>query len=133
VCESSNQDGFSALRERKELRMRSCVKLLLEPKRAKSTPTLAVRSSNSGLPGQGKEDRKATGPSSFSGAELCLVAPRHSLCTASPKANRANISVDEEQQFKEAAKIVLSLTENAIAVRLKRGDFVEAKADEQEV
>ncbi len=44
------------------------------------------------------------------------------------KSRRANID-DEEQQFKEAAKIVLSLTENALAVRLKRGDFVEAKSE----
>ena len=40
------------------------------------------------------------------------------------KSQRANINDDEEQQFKEAAKIVLSLTENALSVRLKRGDFV---------
>src|SRR5713101_6905814 len=45
------------------------------------------------------------------------------------KSRRANINDDEEQQFKEAAKIVLSLTENALAVRLKRGDFVEAKSE----
>ena len=49
------------------------------------------------------------------------------------KGQRANISDYEEQQFKEAAKIVLPLTENELAVRLKRGDFVEAKADEQKV
>ena len=45
------------------------------------------------------------------------------------KSRRANINDDEEQQFTEAAKVVLSLTENAIAVRLKRGDFVEAKSE----
>jgi hypothetical protein len=45
------------------------------------------------------------------------------------KSQRANINEDEEQQFKEAAKIVLSLTENALAVRLERGDFVEAKSE----
>ena len=45
------------------------------------------------------------------------------------RSQRANVSDDEEQQFKEAAKIVLSLTENALAVRLKRGDFVEAKSE----
>jgi len=43
------------------------------------------------------------------------------------KSQRRNINDDEEQQFKEAAKIVLSLTENALAGRLKRGDFVEVK------
>ena len=40
---------------------------------------------------------------------------------------RANISDQEEQQFKEAAKTVLALTEMQLAVRLKRGDLVEAK------
>ena len=45
------------------------------------------------------------------------------------KSRRANINDNEEAQFKEAAKIVLSLTENALAVRLKRGDFVEAKGE----
>ena len=45
------------------------------------------------------------------------------------KSQRANINDDEEQQFKEAAKIVLSLTENALVVRLKRGDFVEVESE----
>jgi hypothetical protein len=45
------------------------------------------------------------------------------------KSQRANISDDEERQFKEAAKIVLSLTQNALAAGLKRGDFVEAKGE----
>jgi len=35
-----------------------------------------------------------------------------------------SVTPAEEEQFKKAAKIVLSLTENALAVRLKRGDFV---------
>ena len=42
------------------------------------------------------------------------------------KSERENINVNDEQEFKEAAKIVLSLTENELAVRLKRGDFVVA-------
>ena len=45
------------------------------------------------------------------------------------KSRRANIDDDEEQQFKEAAKIVLSLTEKALAARLQEGDFVEAKSE----
>ena len=45
------------------------------------------------------------------------------------KSQRANINDDEEHQFKEAAKIVLSLTDNTLAVRLKRGDFVEVKSE----
>ena len=46
------------------------------------------------------------------------------------KSQQANINNDEREQFKEAAKLVLALTETQLAVRLKRGDFVEAKANE---
>ena len=46
------------------------------------------------------------------------------------KSQRANIDDLEKEQFKEAAKLVLALTEAQLAVRLKRGDFVEAKANE---
>ena len=35
-----------------------------------------------------------------------------------------NISADEEKQFKEAAKYVLSLSEKHLAVLIERGDFV---------
>ena len=44
------------------------------------------------------------------------------------KSQRANIDDDEEGQFKEAAKLVLALTETQLAVRLERGDFVEVKS-----
>src|SRR5208337_2282072 len=43
------------------------------------------------------------------------------------KSQRANIDADEEEQFKEAAKHVLGLTEQQLAELLKRGDFVEVK------
>jgi hypothetical protein len=49
------------------------------------------------------------------------------------KSRRANIDEDEEEQFKEAAKHVLALTENQNAELLKRGDFVEVKYNEQKV
>lgn len=49
------------------------------------------------------------------------------------KSQRANINEDEEEQFREAAKHVLSLTEEQLSELLKRGDFVEVKANEQEV
>jgi hypothetical protein len=49
------------------------------------------------------------------------------------KSQRANIDDDEREQFKEAAKIVLALTEPQLSVRLKRGDFAEVKANEQKV
>jgi hypothetical protein len=45
------------------------------------------------------------------------------------KSQRANIDNDEEEQFKEAAKIVLSLTEKQLAASLKRGDFVEVTSE----
>ena len=45
------------------------------------------------------------------------------------KSQRANIDDDEKEQFKEAAKIVLSLTESVLAERLKKGDFVEEKSE----
>ena len=61
-----------------------------------------MRSSNSGSPGQGREDREDTGPSSYSD--------------------------DEEEQFKEAAKHVLAVTEKQLAELLKRGDFMEVKS-----
>ena len=49
------------------------------------------------------------------------------------KSQRANIDDDEEQQFKEAAKYVLALTEKQLAELLKRGDFIEVKTNEQKV
>ena len=49
------------------------------------------------------------------------------------KSRMANIGDDEKDQFKEAARVVLALTETQLAVRLKNGDFVEVKRDEQEV
>jgi hypothetical protein len=96
--------------------------------KARSTPTLAAKSSNSGLPGPDKGNRKATGSSSFS-----VAAPGRFLCTDSQKSRRANVDDDEERQFKEAAKHVLALTERNLAELLNKGDFVEVKNDEQEV
>lgn len=45
------------------------------------------------------------------------------------KSQRANIDNDEEKQFKEAAKLVLALTEKQLAELLKRGDFTEVKGE----
>src|ERR1700674_3165401 len=100
------------------------MKLLLGPKRARSAPTLEVRSSNSGSPDQGRENRKATAPSSFSGAE-----PRHSSLYGFAKSQRANINNEEEGQFKEAAKHILALTEKQLTELLKRGDFMQVKSE----
>lgn len=46
------------------------------------------------------------------------------------KSQRATVENDEQERFKEAAKIVLALTEAQLAVQLQRGDFVEVKANE---
>src|SRR5450756_2956720 len=40
------------------------------------------------------------------------------------KSQRANIDDDEKEQFKEAAKHVLALTEKQLAELLERGDFM---------
>ena len=45
------------------------------------------------------------------------------------KSQRANIDDDEKEQFKEAAKHVLVLTEKQLAELLKRGDFMELKSE----
>jgi hypothetical protein len=45
------------------------------------------------------------------------------------KSQRANIDGDEAEQFKEAAKHVLGLTEKQLTELLKRGDFVEVKSE----
>jgi hypothetical protein len=45
------------------------------------------------------------------------------------KSGRANIDEDEREQFKDAAKIVLALTETQLAARLERGDFAEVKSE----
>ncbi len=49
------------------------------------------------------------------------------------KSHRANIDPDEEEQFKEAARHMLRLTEKQIAELVKEGDFVEVRGHEQEV
>ena len=46
------------------------------------------------------------------------------------KSQRANIDRYEEDQFKRAAKHVLALTEKLLAELLKKGEFVEVKANE---
>ena len=50
-----------------------------------------------------------------------------------PKSERGNINDDEEQEFKEAAKYVLGLSDKHLAALIDRGDFVEVKADEQKI
>jgi len=45
------------------------------------------------------------------------------------KSQRANIDGQEKEQFKEAAKHVLALTEKQLAELVKRGDFAEVKSE----
>ena len=45
------------------------------------------------------------------------------------KSQRANITDDEKEQFKEAAKHVLALTDEHLADLLERGEFVEVKSE----
>jgi hypothetical protein len=51
------------------------------------------------------------------------------LASIWPKSRRSNLSGEEEGQFKEAAKHVLALTEEQLAMLLDRGDFIEAKSE----
>ncbi len=44
------------------------------------------------------------------------------------KSQRANITDEEKEQFKVAAKHVLALTEKQLAELLRRGDFAEIKS-----
>jgi hypothetical protein len=101
--------------------MRSCVRLLLGPKKVRSTPDLAVRSSNSGSPGQGRSKGYRTIILFRRGTKVFFVY-------GFAKGQRENIDDAEEEQFKEAAKHVLALTEKQLAELLKRGDFVEVKS-----
>ncbi len=45
------------------------------------------------------------------------------------KSRRANIDDEEEEQFREAAKHVLALTDQQLAELLKGGDFMEVKSE----
>jgi hypothetical protein len=45
------------------------------------------------------------------------------------KSQRANIDDAEKEQFNDAAKHVLALTEKQVAELLKRGDFTEVKSE----
>ena len=45
------------------------------------------------------------------------------------KSQRANITDEEKEQFKEAAKHVLALTEKQLAELLRRGDFAEVRSE----
>ena len=45
------------------------------------------------------------------------------------KSQRANIDNREVEEFKDAAKPILALTEKHLAELLKRGDFAEVKSE----
>lgn len=50
-----------------------------------------------------------------------------------PKSSQDNIQATELEKFREAATNVFSMSEEHLAALLKRGEFVEVNADEQEV
>lgn len=104
--------------------MGSCVKLSRGPKGARLTPTLAVRSSKQRIarPGQGRSKGYRTIIVFRRGVRAFFVY-------GFAKSQRANIDNDEEKQFKEAAKLVLALTEKQLAELSKRGDFTEVKGE----
>ena len=106
--------------------MPPCVRRLLGRKKARSTPILAVRSSSSGSPGQGRSKGYRT-------VILFRRRERAFFVYGFSKSQRANIDDDEEREFKKEAKHVLALTETHLAELLKKGDFVEVKENEQEV
>ena len=72
-------------------------------------------------PGQGKSKGYRT-------VILFRRAERAVFIYGFPKSQQANISEAEEEQFKEAARHVLSLTAKQLAELIRRGDFVEVKA-----
>lgn len=84
--------------------MLRCATPLLGLKMGRSMPTLAAESSSSGLP---------DGDAFF--------------VYAFTKKQRANIDVDEEEQFKNAARHVFSLTQKQLAELLRRGDFIKVE------
>jgi hypothetical protein len=77
-------------------------------------------------PGQGKSKGYRT-------VILFRHAERAVFIYGFPKSQRANIGADEVEQFKEAARHVLSLTSKQVAELVARADFVEVKANEQEI
>ena len=102
--------------------MRHCARLSLGPKRARSTQIWAAMSSNNGSPGQGRSKGYRTIVLFRRGANAFFVY-------GFSKSQRANINDDEQEQFKQAAKHVLALTEKQLAKLLKRGDFLELKSE----
>ena len=79
-------------------------------------------SSNNGSPGQGRSKGYRTIVLFRRGANAFFVY-------GFSKSQRANINDDEQEQFKQAAKHVLALTEKQLAKLLKRGDFLELKSE----
>jgi hypothetical protein len=77
-------------------------------------------------PGQGKS-------SGYRTIILFRRGERAFFVSGFSKSQRANIDAAEEREFKEAAKYVLALPERQLAALLKKGDFAEVRADEQEV
>jgi hypothetical protein len=104
--------------------MRSCARLLLGPKKGQIDADLGgeVIKQRVARPGQGRSRGYRTIILFRRGARAFFVY-------GFAKSQRPNIDRDEEEQFKEAAKYVLALTEKHLAELLKRGDFMEVKSE----
>jgi hypothetical protein len=124
LCESSNPSGSIVSPERKRLPIWPCLELLHGPKKGQIDADLGgdVVKQRVARPGQGKSKGYRT-------IILLRRGSRAFFVYGFSKSQRANINEDEEEQFKEAAKHVLALTERQLAVLLKRGDFVEMKSE----
>ena len=96
--------------------MRSCVGLLLRPKRARSTPTLAVRSSNKRIarPGQGKSKGYRTIIVFRRGAKAFFMY-------GFAKSHQANINDEEAEASREAR---LRIDGEATRGAFEEGDFI---------
>ena len=109
--------------------MRRCVRLSRGLKRARSTPTFGsgIIKQRIARPGQGRSKGYRT--IIFFRREIFPAEGGAFFVYGFAKRQRANIDNDEEEQFKEAAKHVLALTQKQLAELLKRGDFIEVKSE----
>ena len=85
----------------------------------------AVVSSNSVLPVPGKASPRDS-------AALCFIGKvtKHFFVFGFPKSGLDNIRVNEEEQFKKAAKLVLALSDDRINQLIENGQFEEVIKDD---
>ena len=131
LCESSDPGGFNAFPARKGSRDAVLREAIARAEKGQVNADIDgnVIKQRIARPGHGKSKGYRTiilfrrGTSSGSRAFFVY---------GFAKSQRTNIDDAEKEQFKEAAKYVLALTEKQLTGLLKRGDFTEVKANEQE-